>query len=78
MGDDSSSSAKCSKFSSRKFIERAGSDMVIFNTQEGKLNPGDTTVWNNDIYDSDDITKKGTIQGFCVFLPELGMVFLKS
>ena len=68
---DGSGSAKCDKFSSRKFIEHAGSDLVIFNTEEGKLNPGDITVWNNHVYDSDSVDKKGSIQGFCTFLPEL-------
>ena len=62
LGDDNSSST-CDKFSSRKFIEHAGSDQVVFNTEEGKLNPGDITIWNNDVYDSDDSEKVGSIQG---------------
>lgn len=70
-GDDFDASHKCDHFTSKKFIERATNDRVIFNTQEGKINPGDITVWNNGLYNSDDVKKVGSVLGNCVFLPEL-------
>ena len=70
-GDNFDPSYKCDHFTSKKFIERATTDKVIFNTQDGKINPGDITVWNNDLYNGDDEKKVGSILGHCVFLPEI-------
>jgi len=61
----------CKKWKKKHFIERAESDLLIYNTEPNKVSPGDITVWHNDLYDSDDEDKKGTSQGFCIFLPEL-------
>jgi len=64
-------SDKCDRFYSKTFVEHAGSDVVIYQTKDGQLNSGDITVWNNELYNSDDTKKVGNTYGFCVFLPEL-------
>merc|ERR1712183_987710 len=70
-GDHYDSSTKCDNFYEKKFIERATSDIVVYNTQEGQIKAGDITVWNNELYNGDNVKKVGNILGYCIFLPEL-------
>ena len=51
------------------FVERTGSDTIIHNTITDRVKRGDIVVWNNELYDSTNEIKEGSVEGYCVILP---------
>ena len=66
--------AFCNEFTHKSFVENVNTDTIVFNTQVGKVFPGDLLVWNNEIFETNSTTngvEGSTIQGTCTFLPSL-------
>ena len=64
----------CNEFTYKSFVEDVNTDTIVFNTQAGKVFPGDLLVWNNQIFETNSTKNQveaSTIQGVCTFLPSL-------
>ena len=68
----SSQDLQCPDFKTKRintFVERTGSDTIIHNTITDRVKRGDIVVWNNELRDSTNKIKEGSVEGYCVILP---------